>query len=316
VFLFNFIAYNISYPISYNITYVIDDNDKKNDKYKIIHKLNNDTFSQELPDSIIKFYKQPHSNFIPVNKLFVEPIQLLILYELFKEVIDTLNQYNIDYWLTGDTLIYCQKFQCFAPWQKNAHISINYKQCKPQIQKISDDLQKKGIIFHCFENILNLKDSTYLSFNKQGFINAIKKHDPSCSMVDMNTRYDSYDNRINPISVCVFPFNTTEKNTYSLVPSLQSQYQKKTIVEDFATSDIYPLKSEVLVNLPINIANNVDETLNLYESSENFYKLYVGRKGRTYYAPIIIEDIRNYPEFNDIISNFLGFTFKNQIDDE
>jgi hypothetical protein len=316
VFLFNFIAYNISYPISYNITYVIDDNDKKNDKYKIMHKLNNDTFSRELPDSIIEFYKQPHSNFIPVNKLFLEPIQLLILYELFKEIIDTLNQYNIDYWLTGDTLIYCQKFSCFAPWQKSAHIAINYDQCKPQIQKISSDLQKKGIIFHHFEDILNLKDSTCLSFNKNGFMNAVKKHDPSYSSVDINTRYDSFDNRVNPVSVYIIPFKVTKKNTSSLVPSVQSQYQKKTIVEDFATSDIYPLKSEVLVNLPINIANNVDETLNLYESSENFYKLYVGRKGRTYYTPIIIEDIRNYPKFNDILTDFLEFTFKNQIDDE
>ncbi len=308
VFLFNFIACNFSYSI--------DDNNNKNNKYTITHILNNDTFSRDLPSSIIGFYKQPHSNFIPVNKLFAEPIQLLILYELFKQTIDTFKQYNVDCWLTGDTLVYCQKFRCFAPWQKTAHLAINYNQCKPEIQKISNELQKKGIVFRCFENILNLTDSTYLSFSQQGFSNAIKKHDPSYSTVEINTRYTSYDNRVNPISVCIAPFNTTEKNTYNLTPTLQSQYQKENITETFMTSDIYPLKADVLINLPIYIANNVDAMLNLYESSENFYKLYVGRKGSTYYTPIVIEDIRNYPEFNEIISDFLEFTFKNQIDDE
>ena len=71
----------------------------------VSYSFNGESFVKKLPNSIIDYYKKdPMTFYIPGNELFSEPLQLLVLQDLLKAVIEILNEFEIDYWITDNTL--------------------------------------------------------------------------------------------------------------------------------------------------------------------------------------------------------------------
>ena len=99
------------------------------ERFVIEKSLNGRDFSMKLSDDFIQLYQSQTSvstkPLTPINRLFLDPINLLILNKLTQKAVEVFEENNVTYWAYGGTMLSADRFNSLMPWDDDSDFGFD-----------------------------------------------------------------------------------------------------------------------------------------------------------------------------------------------
>lgn len=277
-----------------------------------IQTIDNKNFEIDWGDKMRNHYSEKflmaHKPMIPPDRLFVSPILLNLLSDLTERVVHILEALDITYWAIGGTQLSAIRFSSFMPWDDDADLAVMIEELIDKQTDFTDTLSRHGLSLAWRRCLNEYPDNSHckVRYTPDEKLNRISHLHPDMVQKEV----EALTNTLH-VDVDLFPFISKGSRYIHADPYWQKAYHDhfgNELGDEY--SDIFPLKRLYLNNFTLNGMNNPDKlNRGWYGGGDILYKFHMTNHLNAKYNPIVIENIKDYPAFLELIDDYLRFCF-------
>ena len=284
----------------------------------IIRKnINGLTFERQLSDDFIEFYLSQQeagsAPLIPIDRLFVNPINLLILNELTKRTIEIFEDNNITYWAEGGTVLSAERFASLMPWDDDADLGFDLYDAEKKISDIKKSAISKGLVIlgPCFKG----DGMCFVRFSEETYIDIVKAYDPSLSLEKIQSMYSNIPRFKDHGEIDLFPFNVNDHRVKHSDGWHAPFIKNGGPPDGYNYTSVFPLQKKQINDFTVNVIHSPEHMYKIWYGSEDIlYSIHMFNHINGGYKSLFIKDIRQYPGFLEIILEYLKFVFSDSFE--
>ncbi|MCY4045862.1 MAG: LicD family protein, partial [Cellvibrionales bacterium] len=245
---------------------------------------------------------------VPFQELIVDPLTLVILSDLIRLTVEAFDESGISYFSMFGTQLSIDRFHYFMPWDDDSDFGFYLDELKQRKEKFFNALSKRGLYLY-WDRCLSEEalDICKVFFTEQGLRERMHDWDSTVS--------EGWVEKViaSPLTwVDLFPLEKNGQYAKHLVSWWFNLYNKNLNEgKGYLAEDLKPSTQGEIHNFKLNESNNVNVLYEIWFNDRNPLKKWSMYNHKHYdgFDPLVLDNIEMYPEFEDLIYQYLHFVF-------